>query len=237
MKNLQKHLLVLQHHSCENLGSIAGALQLAHVAPRYIRSDAGEAVPAELGEAAGLIVMGGPQSVYEDDRFPYLRDEMRLIEDALRRERPVLGTCLGSQLLASALGAKVYAGERKEIGWFPVVLTDVAMTDPLFVGVPHTFIACHWHGDVFELPRGAAHLASSALTRHQAFCHGKNAYGLLFHLEVSESQIAEMVTLFADELHAAGVDARALLTQTRKNVVAAQRIGASVYQRWTALLE
>jgi GMP synthase (glutamine-hydrolysing) len=100
MKNPQKHVLVLQHHRCETLGTVAEALQHAQIAPRSIRSDDGETVPKELGDAAGLILMGGPQSMYEDDKFPYLRNEMRLIEEALRRERPVLGTCLGSQLLA-----------------------------------------------------------------------------------------------------------------------------------------
>lgn len=237
MKNPQKHVLVLQHHRCESLGTIADALQLAGVTPRSIHSEAGESVPKELGGAAGLIIMGGPQSVYEADKFPYLRDEMRLIEDALRHERPVLGTCLGSQLFAATLGVKVYPGKKKEIGWFPVTLTDAATTDPLFTGVPRSFMACHWHGDVFDLPGGATHLASSELTAHQGFRHGKNAYALLFHLEVTEPQIAEMVTLFAGELHAAGVDARAMITQTKNKLAAARRIGASVYQRWTALLE
>lgn len=237
MKNPQKHVFVLQHHCCENVGTIAHALKHANVEPRYIRSDAGETVPKELGDAAGLIIMGGPQSVYEDDKFPWLRDEMRLIEDAFRRERPVFGTCLGSQLLAATLGAKVYAGTRREIGWFPVTLTDPARTDPLFIGVPPRFTACHWHGDVFDLPSGATHLASSELTPIQAFRHGKNAYGLLFHMEITEPQIAEMITQFADELHAAGVDARAMIAQTKKHVAAVQRLGASVYQRWVALLE
>jgi GMP synthase (glutamine-hydrolysing) len=267
MKNPQKDVLVLQHHRCENLGTIADALKPANVRPRYIRSDVGEPVPKELGDAAGLVIMGGPQSVYEQDKFPYLRDEIRLIEDALRRDRPVLGTCLGSQLLAAALGAKVYPGRKNEIGWYPVTLTDAAtgargsgvpaatglpklqvnrggdaapttpVGDPLFAGVPRTFAACHWHGDVFDLPRGVTHLAASELTAYQAFRHGENAYALLFHMEVTEPQIAEMVTLFADELHVAGVDAGAMPTQTKKNIATAQKIGAGVYQRWTALLE
>jgi len=148
----------------------------------------------------------------------------------------VLGTCLGSQLLAAVLGAKVYPGKRKEIGWFPVTLTDAAATDPLFGGVPRSFVACHWHGDVFDLPRGATRLASSDLTAHQGFRHSQNAYALLFHMEVTKPQISEMVTLFADELHAAGVDARAMIAQTKKYIAAAQKIGAGVYQRWAALL-
>jgi len=236
MKNPQKHVLVLQHHRCENLGTIADALQQAHIEPRYIRSDAGEPIPKELGDAAGVIVMGGPQSVYEQDKFPYLRDEMRLIEDALRRERPVLGVCLGSQLLAATLGAKVCPGRKKQIGWFPVTLTDAGAVDSLFAGVPRTFVACHWHGDVFDLPHGATLLASSALTAHQAFRYGKNTYALLFHMEVTLPQIRTMVETFADELRTAGVDARALLTQTKKHVAAAQKIGAGIYQRWAALL-
>jgi GMP synthase (glutamine-hydrolysing) len=229
-------VLVLQHVGCETLGTIADALAAADAAPQYIRAFAGQPVPTEIGGAAGLVVMGGPQSVYEQDRYPFLRDEQRLIADALRRELPVLGVCLGSQLLAATLGAPVTKGQQKEIGWYPVTLSDAAEDDALFNGVEHEFTGFHWHGDVFELPRGAVALAATALTARQAFRYGRNAYGLLFHMEVTGSQIAEMVTLFADELHAAGTDARAILAGTKQYLPTLQATGAKVYGGWAGLL-
>lgn len=202
MKNPQKHVWVLQHHECEGLGAIGDTLEQRRITPYFIRSFKGEPVPKEIGDAAGLIVMGGPQSTYQQKEFPYLRREMRLIEDALGRAKPVLGVCLGSQLLAATLGAKVYPGRQKEIGWNRVTLTDFAAADPLFAGVPQSFTGFHWHGDIFDLPRGATLLASSALTAHQAFRYANNAYGLLFHMEVTQPHISTMVKTFADVLQA-----------------------------------
>jgi GMP synthase (glutamine-hydrolysing) len=229
-------VLVLQHIGCETLGTIADALDTQGVSVQYIRAFDGESVPKELGAAAGLIVMGGPQSVYEQNKFPYLRDELRLIENTLRQEKPILGVCLGSQLLASALGAEVKSGPQKEIGWFNVSLTGDAGRDALFAGVPSSFMGFHWHGDVFDLPTGAVALASSAPTPHQAYRHGRNAYGLLFHMEVTAAQIEEMVATFGDELHAAGVDAREILAGADKYLPALQQTGRTVYNKWAGLL-
>jgi GMP synthase (glutamine-hydrolysing) len=203
--------------------------------------------------------MGGPQSVYEQAKFPYLRAEMRLIEDALKHAKPILGICLGSQLLASALGAKVYLGRTKEIGWHRVTLTDSAATDMLFArvpkhtggasvpacageatrfhGAPSSFTAFHWHGDIFDLPHGATLLASSALTAHQAFRYNKNAYGLLFHMEVTMPQILTMVEIFADELRAAGLNGRAIKLNTRTHLPQLQKIGREVFTRWVATVK
>ena len=225
-------VLVLQHAPGETLGTIADALTAARVRFDYIRSAAGQPVPPELGAAAGLVVMGGPQSVYEQDKLPFLRDELRLIEDALRCGKPILGVCLGSQLLAAALGAKVYPGLQKEIGWFDVVLRD----DPFWAGAPRQFTALHWHGDLFDLPAGAIPLASSALTPHQAFRYGANACGLMFHLEMTDHQIAGMVTEFADELHQAGVEDCAILTGTRQHLPVLQGIGRRVFTGWARRL-
>jgi GMP synthase (glutamine-hydrolysing) len=225
-----KSVCVLQHADCETPGLIGEAL--AGCALQTIRPYAGETVPRELGAAAALVVMGGPQSVYEQDKFPHLRDELRLIEQALRDAKPILGVCLGSQLLAAALGANVHPGKQKEIGWFDVTLRD----DPLWAGAPRQFTAFHWHGDVFDLPRGATSLASSAFTPHQAFRYGVNACGLLFHLEVTAPQIAGMTALFGDELHRAGVDGRAILSGTRKHLPALQEIGAAVFRTWATTL-
>jgi GMP synthase (glutamine-hydrolysing) len=229
-----RSLIVLQHVACETPGLITDALKGCTL--RAIRSDAGEMVPKELGDADGLIIMGGPQSVYEQERFPHLLDELHLIENALRTSKPILGVCLGSQLLAAALGAKVTKGQQQEIGWHKVTLEFEARRDALFNHLPHSFMALHWHSDIFELPRSAVSLASSALTECQAFRHGFHAYGLLFHLEMTRAQLAEMTAAFADELKSAGVEAQMILNDADKHLKAVQEIGAQVFQRWASLL-
>lgn len=195
---------ILQHVACESAGAIGDALQRQGIAQRVVRIFAGEPVPRELTDDA-LVVMGGPMGVYESDRYPHLLDELRLIEDALRRERPLVGVCLGSQLVAAALGARVYPSGFKEIGWYPVDLTDAALTDPVLGRAPRRFTAFVWHGDVFDLPRGAVHLASTEMTAHQAFRYGEDAYALLFHLEVTRAQVDAMLTAFAEEITGAGI--------------------------------
>ncbi len=140
---------------------------------------AGQPLPAH-DEVAGAVVMGGPMNVDEVERFPALAAEREWLAEALRREMPVLGICLGAQLLARALGAEVRPGEGKEIGFAPVEVTDPA--DPILGALAPSANVLHWHGDVFDLPDGARPLASSALTEHQAFRLG-NAWGVLFHPE------------------------------------------------------
>lgn len=131
-------------------------------------------------EVAGVVVMGGPMNVDETDRYPGLAATRDWLAEAVRREMPVLGICLGAQLLARALGAAVVPGVGKEIGFATVAVDDPA--DPILGGLAPAAKVLHWHGDVFELPAGATHLASSALTAHQAFRHG-TAWGVLFHPE------------------------------------------------------
>ncbi len=151
-----------------------GDLEVRHACP--LEADA---LPGH-DEVAGALVMGGPMNVDETDRHPGLATTRDWLAEAVRREMPVLGICLGAQLLARALGAAVVPGERKEIGFHEVTVADPA--DPILGGLAPGARVLHWHGDVFDLPDGATHLASSALTAHQAFRLG-NAWGVLFHPE------------------------------------------------------
>jgi GMP synthase (glutamine-hydrolysing) len=231
-----RRVLVLQHAVCETLGTIADALERAHLRARYIRAFAGDAVPEHMGEAVGLILMGGPMGVYERDQYPFLAEEIRLIERALADGTPILGVCLGSQLLATALGARVRRGPQKEIGWFPVALTEAARADALFAGAPSSFVAYHWHGDVFDCPAGAVSLARSALTDCQAFRYGANAYGLLFHLEVTAPLIAEMVRTFAAELREVGISGEEIVRHAAQHLPELERIGRRVFDAWTRLV-
>jgi GMP synthase (glutamine-hydrolysing) len=231
----QPRVVVLQHVGCETLGSIEVALQQAGLRFDYVRTFDGASVPATLEDAAGLIVMGGPMSVHETDRYPYLREEFRLIESALSLNKPVLGICLGSQLLAQVLGGRIYAGKQKEIGWYPVTLARSAATDRLWSDVPPTFTAYHWHGDVFDLPTGCEVLAGSALTARQAFRHGDNAYGILFHMEVTLPLIDGMTDAFADELQETGNSAAQIREQAEEFLPPLERIGKTVFGRWAAM--
>lgn len=138
--------------------------------------------------------------VYEEDRYPWLRDEHQLLQEAIALDLPTLGVCLGSQLIAKAAGARVGPGPEKEIGWYSLMLTPEGKRDPLFLGFPSTFDAFEWHGDVFDLPPGSVGLVSSARYPTQAFRVGHRVYGLLFHLEVTASMVRKMVEAFGDEL-------------------------------------
>jgi GMP synthase (glutamine-hydrolysing) len=151
-----------------------GGLEVRQVCPLE-----GDPLPSH-DEVAGALVMGGPMNVDETDRYPGLASIRDWLAEAVRREMPVLGICLGAQLLAGALGAAVVQGERQEIGFAPVSVDDPG--DPVVGGLAPGAKVLHWHGDVFELPEGATHLAASELTAHQAFRRG-NAWGVLFHPE------------------------------------------------------
>lgn len=199
-------------------------------------------MPKKIRVSAGLIVMGGPQCVQEHNHVPWLRDEIRLIDDALNRQKPVLGVCLGSQLLAAAIGATVYPRRTKETGWNRVTLVRAGtgtpiqgVSDPIFTGVPKSFVAFHWHGDIFDLPQGAMLLASSSLTANQAFRYARNAYGLLFHMEMTPPQVHAMTDTFADELHGAGLNGLAIELNAHTHLSALQQIGFAVFRQWVAL--
>lgn len=147
-----------------------------------------------------LIVMGGPMSVNDEDELPWLTEEKRFIEKAIVRGKAVVGICLGAQLIADVLGARVYKNPVKEIGWYPVELTEEGKKNPLFADFPATQEVLHWHGETFDLPSGAVHIAKSKDCPHQAFVYGKNVVGLQFHLESTVDSIQLMLQNCAEDL-------------------------------------
>ncbi len=221
-------LIVVQHEPGEGPGSLKPFLGGA----RIVRTFAGEPVPDECD---ALVVLGGGMGAYEQDRLPHLRDEIRLLRRCVEQGRPVLGICLGSQLLAAALGGQVAPAPAKEIGFYRVRLTPQASEDRLFGSAPESFVAFHWHGDAFTLPRGAVPLASSTLTPLQAFRFGESAWGIQFHLEVDEEVLAAMMTGEA-ELRDAGVDADHLRAQASRELPRLRSVAKDVFARWAKLL-
>lgn len=225
---------VLQHHEEETSGTLGDVLHERGIGARTVHGYAGEAIPKHLGDAAGLVILGGPMGVADQDRCPFLTDEIALIGDALALGAPVLGICLGGQLLAHALGAPVGRAPRPEIGWFPLRLTEAARQDRLWAALPSPCPAFHWHADAFGLPPGAALLADSELTPCQAFRSGANVYGLQCHLEVTDALIQTWLGMWADELPAGAADA--ISSQARRELPEMERAARAVFGAWAGMV-
>jgi GMP synthase (glutamine-hydrolysing) len=194
-------LLVLQHIACEPPAAFEDELRSRGLELVRVELDEGEAIPE--GDFAGIVVMGGPMGAYDEDEHPWLVEEKRHLREAVERDVPVWGVCLGAQLLAASLGARVYRGPEAEVGVLPVELTGAAADDPVFAGVPPSVPTLQWHGDTFDLPEGATLLARSPAYRNQAFRVGRS-YGLQFHVEVTPELAAQWgeVPAYADSLEA-----------------------------------
>jgi GMP synthase (glutamine-hydrolysing) len=184
--------LVLQHISCEPPGAYEDVLRDRGIALERVELDEGAPLP-DWREFDAIIAMGGPMSAVDDAALPWLSDEKRLIADAVADDRPFWGVCLGVQLLAASLGARVYPGPVPEVGILPVTITEAGRSDPVFSALPEEVMALQWHGDTFDLPPEAVQLAGSPAYPNQAF-RVRRAYGVQFHLEVS----AQMAREWAD---------------------------------------
>src|SRR5665648_464045 len=223
-------VVVLQHVACEPLGTLEPIFQRSfelvvleafsdpvayHRAVQDLLKDRAAGGPLSF---EGLVALGGPMSVYDHAEVEGLDDSLRLLQAAVHADIPILGICLGAQLLAWTLGAQVRAGvvtgRRKEIGWFPVELSERGRVDPAFHGFDTSEPVFHWHGDTFDLPEDGRLLASSRMYPHQAFRWGRWAYGVQFHVEVTPTLVEEWTRYYADELAALDyVDAAALVAE------------------------
>jgi GMP synthase (glutamine-hydrolysing) len=184
-------LIVLRHVSYEGPGLIEDMLE-GRGLPFKVVDIFREGVPLGSAGFSGVVSMGGPMSV--NDGADEIEREKNLLLEAMERDIPILGVCLGAQVIASAMGARVYKGDQPEVGWGEVTLTQNGLSDPLLAGVDRVFPVLHWHAETFDLPDGAVNLACSDKFENQAFRAGRKTYGLQFHMEVDEEMVREWVT-------------------------------------------
>jgi GMP synthase-like glutamine amidotransferase len=229
--------LVVQHVVPEPSLAIGEALARAGIGADVRRTFAGDAVPSDAAAHQGVVVMGGPMSACSDEGFASRQAEVALLRDALARGRPTLGVCLGAQLLALAAGGGVYPGaDGPEVGWSDVEFLPACAGDPLLGGLPPSLSVLHWHGDTFDLPVGARHLARSARYPNQAFRVAEAAWGLQFHLEVTFEAVDGLVDAFPVDAGTApgGVGALHAATAPSLDVLAPWR--DQVFDRFVALV-
>lgn len=197
--NNQRRIHSLQHVPFEDLANIeVWARKKGHSVYRTLLFN-DEALP-RMDDFDWLVVMGGPMNIYEEEKYPWLVKEKKVISEAITRKKIVLGVCLGAQLIADVLGGKVYQNKFKEIGWYPVSLTPEAKKTRVFSSMSKKFMAFHWHGDTFDIPPGAIRTAESEGCAHQAFEYDGRVIGLQFHLESSEASIRKLIQNCGDEL-------------------------------------
>ncbi|HEX3756969.1 MAG TPA: glutamine amidotransferase [Rhizomicrobium sp.] len=229
---MTKTLLAIRHVAFEDLGGFEAPLAQAGYAIRY--ADMGVDDVAGFGDPDMLVVLGGPIGVYEDDLYPWLKSEIAGIAARLQAQRPTLGICLGAQLMARALGARVYPGPAKEIGWKPLDLAQGAagLLAPL---ADHPVL--HWHGDTFDLPAGATLLASTDICRNQAFALGRYGLAFQFHPEAHDQGFERWLIGHACEIAATpGVTVTGLRADTARLAAAALANGRQVLRNWLAQL-
>ena len=226
-----KTALALRHVHFEDLGLLGDVLAMRGYQVRYHESAADHLDPALVDAADLLVVLGGPIGVYEDDIYPFLTEEISAVQRRLAARKPTLGICLGAQIMARALGQRVYSSGVKEIGWAPLTLTPEGQESVLATLAGLSVL--HWHGDTFDLPPDAELLASTALVRNQAFAMGRYALGLQFHLEAQPAQLEQWYIGHACEIAAtAGIDVPTLRRQAAGGAPALSGAARRVFANW-----
>jgi len=223
---------VVSHVGFEDLGILGPLLAAREVAIGHV--DAPRASLEDIDAAAPdlLIVLGGPIGVYETGDYPFLSHEIAMVGERLARGLPTLGICLGAQLMAAALGARVYPSGIKEIGWKPVTLSEAGRDSCLAPLVEESLPVLHWHGDTFDLPGGAVHLASSDLCENQAFLFGPNALALQFHLETTAEALESWFVGHAVEIAGAGLSLAKLREDSMRLGDACNAAGKACFATW-----
>jgi GMP synthase (glutamine-hydrolysing) len=229
-----KSAIAIRHLHFEDLGTLGPLLEGAGYQVRYVDVCVEDIAALNPVESDLLIVLGGPIGAYQDNLYPTLKDELKLLENRLASQRPTLGICLGSQLMARALGERVYPAGGKEIGWGPVTLS-AAGRESAFRHLGQDGVAVlHWHGDTFDLPRGATLLASTGFCRNQAFAWGPNAVGFQFHPEAAAARLEQWFIGHACEIAAAGLSVAVLRADTARHASCLEVQAHKGFTEWLA---
>ncbi|MFN4064444.1 MAG: glutamine amidotransferase [Parazoarcus communis] len=225
-----KTAIAIRHLHFEDLGMLEPLLASRGYVVRYLDAATDALYTGEVAAADLLIVLGGPVGAFDDALYPFIRDELTVIEQRLARRRPLLGICLGAQLIARALGADVVSMGVKEIGYAPLTLTAEGEKSVL-AALANTPVL-HWHGDRFDIPAGATHLAGTAVCANQAFSVGRHVLALQCHLEADLAQIEQWLLGHACELAQAGIDPRALRAEAMARRIDLPRAAQAVFEAW-----
>jgi GMP synthase (glutamine-hydrolysing) len=233
---MTKPVLVIQNDAKEGAGQLATL-----IAERGLEQDPVFGYDTDYdrlraGDYSALVVLGGAQSAYETEEYPYLAREIALCQDFMQAGKPIAGFCLGAQILARALGGEVVPGAEKEIGWYDLTLTGAAADDALLQAHPKTLLSYHFHGDRIEDVPGAVNLASSAMTACQLFRYGATAYGFQYHAEVDQPLVEVMCRNNADYMASNGFDVEAIIAESRGHLPAFAKACKGVLNRWLDLV-
>lgn len=197
----QSTVLVIRHEACSSVGLFKRVLQQQKVAVQYLDTPQGAVLTRPLTEYSHIIILGGAISAYEDKQYSFLRYEFQLLEMAIKQHIPIIGICLGSQILAKVLGAKVYRGQvGREAGWCVLELTDAARTDSLFQDFPQRFKVFESHQDTFDIPSDCVHLVCSDKYSNQAFRYRDDVWALQFHPEIDDKALGDCAVVIEQEL-------------------------------------
>jgi len=228
-----KKILVCQHVAYEILGTLNPLFKQNGFRIRYVNFGRFPDLKPKLEGYEGLVILGGPMNTDQEQQYPHLTEEIRKIEQALKIDIPVLGICLGAQLIARALGAKVGRNPQREIGWKEVFLTEEGRGDPVLKNFAANEKIFHWHGDQFEIPKGAVHLAYSQLCENQAFRVGNKIYGFQFHLEVDEPMVERWLQVpeRIEELHSisGNNEVQTILKETNQNISRLKELSSQTF--------
>ncbi|UXI67176.1 type 1 glutamine amidotransferase [Tahibacter amnicola] len=233
-------LLVFQHVAAEPLGTLDRLIRQRGHRIKFVNFEREPDAQPCLDRYRGLVVLGGPMNVEDQERRPHLKTELRAIETALAQNKPVLGICLGAQLLAHVLGAPVQRHRETEIGWYDVKTTEAGRSDPVLAPLGAVHPVFQWHSYTFEVPRDAHHLAETASCANQAFRYGQNAYGFQFHLEANRALIERWLSIpsYRDDMLAASLphDEAAIRARTASAAAVMEATAERVFNNFLDLV-
>lgn len=227
-----KPFLIIQNDKHEGAGQLLTLIHQRKLMAKTILGWDIDYKNIQADDYCALILLGGAQGVYEVDKYPYLKNEISLTNMFIRLEKPVIGLCLGAQIIATALGGEVLQNQKKEIGWFDIQMNEGAEYDALMMMHPQTAKAYHFHGDYFKLPPDCVSLAMSELTQCQLFRYKKNVYGFQFHAEIDQALLEVMCRTNADYMQSNGYDADEVIKESEIHLINYQLRCSSILNKW-----